>query len=393
MATILFGWEQGLGLGHVVPHLNMLKCLKHAGHHVVFAARKPERVSELVEDTGIEVVESPLIKIPPSSNDVAYTYADILHNIGWGWPDALLEAVKAWHALFYDIKPDLFVMNYCPTGLLASQGYPMKRALLDHGFTIPPPVSPMPNMRSWVKVATATLLQREQRLLATMNHVAKIHGFGDFRFVGELFSRVDACFFLGYPELECYPRASGTQYWGSVLPSIGESPSWPRVGGKRVFVYLRQFETLPALIKTLKASDCSVLMYAPSIDAETLSGFVCESITVVDKPLNINEVSAQCDLAITHSGYNMSVDLLMAGCPLLLLPLFLESFLIAQKIEQMGAGLAAPMLKPQGMADKLQRLLNEASFGEAAQRFADKYAEFDRKNQPANLAKALQLLI
>jgi len=393
MATILFGWEQGLGLGHVAPHIAMLECLVNAGHKVVFVARKPERVSDLVEQLDIEVVQCPLIKVPTGTNSVAYTYADILHNIGWGWPEALTTAVREWHALFQVIKPDLFVVNYCPTGLLASQGYPVKRVMLDHNFSIPPPVSPLPNLRDWEKQNTATLLQREQRLLATMNQVAQHYKFKPFRFVAELFARVDRTMLLGYPELECYRRETGTQYWGSAISDMGESPNWPAVEGKRVFVYLRKFDTLPDLMQTLRASGCAVLMYAPTTDQAMLANYASKFISIVDKPLNIKEVSSTCDLAITHSGYNMAVDFLLAGTPMLLLPLYLESFLIARKIEQMGAGLAAPMLKPQGMAAKFQRLLNEPSFTDAAQRFAEKYRGLDRENQPRNLANALQLLV
>jgi len=393
MARILFGWELGLGLGHVAPHVGMLEYLHNAGHEVVFAARKPERAQSLLNESEIKVVQAPIIPRPASNNGVAYTYADVLLNIGWIEPDALAGAIQAWHRLFEEHAPDLFLVNYCPTGLLASLTWPMKRVIIDHGFTIPPSVSPLPNLRFWEKVDEAELLQREHALLDIMNAIATDYELEPFKYVAELFGRVDNTLLLGYPELDCYRRSKGTRYWGSALPSAGVSPKWPDVEGKRVFAYLRNFNTLPSLMQTLQASGHAVLVYAPSVDADELAKYASDTIKIFDKPLNIDEISSQCDLAITHAGYNLSVDLLLAGCPILLLPLSLESFLIARGIERLGAGLAAPMLKPQGMANKLYRLVNEPSFSDAAGRFSEKYAEFDRTNQAQNLANALELVI
>ncbi len=43
MAKILFTWELGGGLGHVVPYLGVIAGLQHRGHRVAFALRDPTR--------------------------------------------------------------------------------------------------------------------------------------------------------------------------------------------------------------------------------------------------------------------------------------------------------------------------------------------------------------
>lgn len=68
--------------------------------------------------------------------------------------------------------------------------------------------------------------------------------------------------------------------------------------------------------------------------------------------------------------------LLMAGKPILQLPIYLEQMLNAAATVRLGAGLSARINRPEEIAVKLMALLCSESHAEAAGRFAKRHADF-----------------
>lgn len=87
----------------------------------------------------------------------------------------------------------------------------------------------------------------------------------------------------------------------------------------------------------------------------------------------MHRAAKECDAAILNAGLNSTINLLMAGKPILLLPLTLEQYLTARNVERMGAGLDVSRLRGQALADAVGQFLASARYAEAATAYSDRY--------------------
>ena len=100
-----------------------------------------------------------------------------------------------------------------------------------------------------------------------------------------------------------------------------------------------------------------------------------------------------CDAAILNGGHGATAEMLLAGKPILQLPLALEQRLTADAVARLGAGLKVPAGQPESVRPALEALLTDSHFTAAARSFADRYAPFDPERQcDAMLSRAEALL-
>lgn len=85
--------------------------------------------------------------------------------------------------------------------------------------------------------------------------------------------------------------------------------------------------------------------------------------------------------------------MLLAGRPLLQLPLYLEQTLNAAATVRLGAALAARPTRPEEAAVKLMAMLSSARFAEAAARFAECHADFDPTAQVERALDRIEELV
>ena len=118
---------------------------------------------------------------------------------------------------------------------------------------------------------------------------------------------------------------------------------------------------------------------------------------VADNRLDVARASRECDVAVLNGGHGVTAQMLLAGKPVLTVPLVLEQTMTGRALERIGAGLSAPPARGEpwewsGRA-KLEAVLNDDRFAEGAQRFAERYAKFDPKRQRrAMFERAVELL-
>jgi UDP:flavonoid glycosyltransferase YjiC (YdhE family) len=86
------------------------------------------------------------------------------------------------------------------------------------------------------------------------------------------------------------------------------------------------------------------------------------------------QAAAECEMAITNGNPNSLAGFLLAGKPQLAVPYTMEKYLIARRLELLGAGLSAPMRRPGNLAAKLRAVLMQRNFRRAAESFAARYA-------------------
>ncbi len=153
----------------------------------------------------------------------------------------------------------------------------------------------------------------------------------------------------------------------------GLAPEWPPLPGRKIFAYLRNFPARDAMLDILARCGHPVLAHVSGMDAAECAQRSTRTLRISPGIIDARAALALCDLVVTHGGSLVS-SALLAGKPLLTLPLHLEQQLAAAKAAALGASLNAPGLAPRGMQAKLERLLQERAFADAAQAFRQRYA-------------------
>jgi UDP:flavonoid glycosyltransferase YjiC (YdhE family) len=298
--------------------------------------------------------------------------------------------VKAWRQLYALTKPDLLIVDHGPRALLGAYGTDIRRVLLGNGFYVPPPVSPMPNMRPWLKVSTERLKVAEDRVLQTANEVLRDLHAPRLHAVPDLFE-VDDNFLCTFSELDPYRHGRRDQrYWGPInIAEWGAKPPWPSGEGKKIFAYLYpQYPHFKKVLQALVEMPGSTLVHASRVPEGVISEFTSPGLHFSREPVDMAYVSATCDIAVCHAGPGITTSMLLAGRPLLMVPHNLECGLIARSVQNEGAGLAVdPGNKDTDFKMALRRLLEETSFTERAQAFAQRYEHLDQNQQLAEMVE------
>jgi UDP:flavonoid glycosyltransferase YjiC (YdhE family) len=394
MATVLFAWELGAGLGHVTKMKPLAEALAGRGHRVVMALRDLARAELVLAGTGVSYLQAP-IKLNRATNriDPLSTFAHILHNTCFGELEELKALVAAWRTLYEFVQPRIIVCDHSPTALLAARGLPIRRVVLGTGFLCPPDCHPLPDWRPWLKQDPARLRQQELLVLDNTNRLLAGLGQPPMQRLTDLYSQADETLLCSFPELDVYPARTGARYRGVWPDTFGKPPVWPDAPGPRVFGYVRPFKALPALFKELERRRLPTVLYAGGLDAKLVQQFRSPTLHFEDKPLDLTDAARQCDLAIVNATHGTTATMLLAGKPLLMFPTQLEQRLTAENVVKMGAGLIAKLDDPQHVATQLQTLLGSRRFTEAVGQFAQRYADFDWRQQREEAVERIEQLL
>ncbi|HUT10128.1 MAG TPA: hypothetical protein VMY42_06500 [Thermoguttaceae bacterium] len=387
MATVLVAWELGGGLGHLVPLLPLVRGLCERGHRVFAALKDLPRAGAVFDDAGVSFLQAPL-RTGRVRNHIERprTFAHILHNVGFSDSGELRTLAEAWRHLFDYVQPDLILFDHSPTALLAARTHHARRAVIGIPFACPPDAHPFPDLRPGLG-DPCDLRRDEDLVLDRVNKVLASWHQPQLTRLSQLYHPVDETFLTTFQELDHYPTRKGSQYWGVWPLAGGQPPSWPKGKGKRLFAYLKSFPALPRLLALLNELRCPTLVYSEENDPRLRKRFQSATLRFANQRVDPSLVCAQCDLAILNGGHGTTASMLMAGKPILQLPIYLEQKLNAAATIRLGAGLSARIGRPEEIAVKLMALLCSEKHTEAARRFARRYADFDPKGQ---LGKALR---
>jgi UDP:flavonoid glycosyltransferase YjiC (YdhE family) len=118
------------------------------------------------------------------------------------------------------------------------------------------------------------------------------------------------------------------------------------------------------------------------------------NLVVAPRPVDMARASRECDLAVGNGGHSVTGEMLLAGKPLMLVPLVLEQQQTAQAVERLGAGRWAPARDSSAIVSKLHAMLDGTdTCAEAARRFARRYEAFDRGRQRQAMFERVRLLL
>jgi UDP-N-acetylglucosamine:LPS N-acetylglucosamine transferase len=375
--TVLVAWEFGGGLGHLVPMKSVVQMLRENGHNVTLAVRDLSSVHTLFGDLGVEYLQSPVkTTLSPNRIDPLRTFAHILNNGGHADCDEARALVGAWRSLLKLVRPDLVLCDHSPTSLLAARSTGVPAVVIGTGFCCPPDVYPMPDFRPWMEDASDRLQADEDRILRNINQVLDSLKAEPLDQLSQMFRDAEATLLTTFPELDHYPIRADGEYFG-IWQSPGGAPAqWPEGGGKRVFAYIKPFAGLPNLLEVLNQLHSPTIVYINHLDPRLKQKYESATLTFQSERLDLVDVGRTCDMAVLNAGHWTTAAMLLAGKPLLTIPLNVEQILTGQMVERMGAGLTVTVNRPDLVSSKLISVLDSEDYAESARGFAANHRDF-----------------
>lgn len=375
MSRILLAWELGTGFGHLGPFLGLVPRLLERGHTLHIAAREISSAAQALGDLPVTLHQAPLcLNTYGGLQEPPLNYAEILMRYGYLEPAMLRAMLMAWRSLLKTTGSEVLLADHAPTSLLAARGLRVARGVIGSPFNVPPPVDPTPNMRPWLTVPAARLVDSDRRVLEVINPV--LPPGETLGALHELFSGA-ACFFSGIPELDPYGARDAGDYLGLQSLSAGDAaPAWPPDAGTRVFAYLHaDYPHIDRALQALAGCGSPVLVHVLGGGVDLQQRHRNASLQFAPKLLDFRRVVAECDLCVCHGNVGTTLGMLQGGRPLLVLPKHLEHFLLGESVARIGAGrVVHPDEKTPDIAGVLAMMLGDREFARKASALAKHHA-------------------
>ena len=379
MATVLLTWELGGGLGHCVKLAPVAAGLVARGHLVYFAAHDVATAQRVLQNPRVKYLQSPFVAKQPQISHQTRTFAQVLEEVGFGDDQSLRALITSWRNLFDLIQPQLIICEHSPSALLAGRWTDTQMAVIGTGFSLPPNISPLPDLCPWLDPPTIDLAVNESRMLDRMNQLLARDHLPQLDRLSQLYADVQDSFLLTFQELDHYPGRGAAQYLGCWAPSGGMEPEWPVGKGPRVFAYLKSQTLsfrLDVALAVMRELPIRTLAYVPAASKRILS-FQSRSLRISTEPVRIPDALNQCDLAVLNGTAGTATQCLLAGLPLVTVPIYLEQLTFCRRVVELGAGVITNPNRLELLAARVWRVLQTNSYRSAARAFADRYASFD----------------
>jgi UDP:flavonoid glycosyltransferase YjiC (YdhE family) len=386
---ILLTWELGGGLGHLGTLRPIAQTLLSRGHQVFLAARNIRTAIAAFSDSSICLLPAPVAERTARVTPPPVTFADILAAEGYGNWELLNAKTRVWSNLLDLIQPDRAICDYSPTAILALRCCGIPTTVVGTGFYSPPDFSPLPAFRT-MPHQTEELKTTEQIVLASVNRVLSFHSSPQLERLSQLWNDVQLNALATFEELDHYQFRPGANYWGSWESLAGSSPHWPDHRGPNVYVYLKPSSARNMVLAELARLDVNLLVFAPESDSTEYPITERANLSVSSRPFDMSAVATTCDAAICHGGHGTTAALMLAGKPILFLPLWQEQQLIADNLTRRGAGLSTAITKPTIAADRLLAITSNSAYKDAAAMIAKKYANYRPQDSVERLVSAIE---
>lgn len=400
MARILIAWELGDGLGHLGSFPLLSQYLLGRGHQVTLAVRDLASAEPVLGHLGggiggARLVQAPIWLGDPGKLPLAASYAEVLQRVGHTDPQALTGLVRGWRGLFDSVAPQVAMFNHSPTALLAARGLGFPRVVQGTGFTCPATAGPRPVFPLWAPVDPARTLPLEARLLGTMNHALEWVGARPLDALADLFS-VEGVFLNTLGELDPYRGLRRAPEYLGPVPSQtrGVSAEFPAGPGPRVLAYLkRSYGHLAPMLDGLRRSGAAVLAYVAGFTQAEAQDWSSGRMRVSERPFDTGPLLPEADLVVHHGGHGTCADALLAGVPMLVLPLHVENWVNGQAVAGCGAGLVAGWGQGLDAPAGLRQALGDGGLRARAQSVKAEYAGLDRAARILAMGQRLEGLV
>ncbi len=399
MAKFLLAWELGDGLGHAARIKPLAQALLDRGHGCTLMLRDLVQPAQILSG-----LDAPRLQAPTWQHQTMglpqplASPPEILLSQGYLLAAHLKALAEGWLAAFQLQGTEAVIADYAPTAVLAARIAGLPCATIGIGFCIPPDVQPLPSFRPDLAIPQARLIDGERTVLANVNAVLAAHGKPPMARLHEIYAGQQPML-CTWPELDHYRRGDTGQAWygPNFLAEVGgEVPPWPDGAGPRVFAYLKGgHPEHGAWLQALVDKGCRVICYLPEVAAGKPAPVRSPRLHYAARPVSLGAVLPDCDLLVCHAGEATLTQGLLAGVPLLLLPMQAEQALLARvAAANTGAALnAAELPRPAPMAAALGRLLDDPAMRQQARAFAARYRGFSHEEQTRRMADQFEALL
>ena len=104
--------------------------------------------------------------------------------------------------------------------------------------------------------------------------------------------------------------------------------------------------------------------------------------------VNQLEVLASADVFLTHCGMNSVSESLLCGVPMVLFPQHSEEEAVADRVEELGAGLRLKHASVRGIRTALETVIADGRYKAAAEVIAEDFARCGGAGEAADFAEA-----
>lgn len=394
MARVLMAWEIGQNFGHVMPLLSIAKALRARGHDVSFAVKDLRQVSAIVRAEGFLICQAPAhpgMPVLPGGLQPE-TMADILKLHGYQDTGTLHAYLLAWRELLGRTASELLVASYAPTALLAARTLGLRTAVAGTAFELPPPVSPLPSFRPWLKTPEAALRDSDAKVAEVVNAVVGRYG-RHISAAWEVFAAQRQVLWT-FPELDPFATqrkvgAATITYSGGLFPShLGELIVWPKVDGPRVLAYFRYpTKTLEPIVERLANMPAAFSVVAPDLDAFAINKLTRANVSFTSRAIQLAPALSACQALVGYASHGTACAALLQGKPMVLVPEHMEGVMLTNQIVRLGAAAHVRRPDPERLTSALAEVLADSRFGTAAGRFMHKYRGYDPELQAMRISE------
>lgn len=379
MKRALFCWEVGESSGHVVPYLSLIDGLRLRGWSVAVVARNTAEVGKRVQACGATLFQAPVcLSIFPEMDRNSFNSTELLLQHGYGYESIFDGMFSAWLSLLQTWQPDLVIGSNAPTAHLAAQCLHIPDVAIGNGQTCPIAKDPAPLTRPWQPGIEQRIAANEDRVRQTVNAVLQQHGFARRKFPMDMYMDIPMLL-CTVAELDHFgpQRDASITYLGS-LPPIAFRPDMQEAGltgSYDIFVYLRYTKAIDPLLIALAKRSTPSLIYMPNLtpgERVKLESQHGPALDFASDVVDMKRILPQVKLMITNGGHALSLQCLLHGKPMLLLPTHFEQSVVAANAVKTGAAVVvSPGAEPHPKYHRLiDDLLQNPAYREAAERFA-----------------------
>jgi UDP:flavonoid glycosyltransferase YjiC (YdhE family) len=348
--NITYAWELGGNLGHFAAAEPVLAQLHRAGHRISICSSQ-ESAAQIKRAAFPHRWCSAPKRFTVPQTGTLLGHASIIRYIAGFHDEGNLRALLGnWRAILEEFGSDVVVCDFAPAAMAAAGTLDIPCVVYDTGFFYPPEGKPLPVLDPMRVADTDALRVEEHTVLSITNTCLTALGCPTLETFDALLRGQDALL-VNDPTLDCFARHDISRFMGPVLrfrrpESLGLSnrdarPLTAVPTRLRLFAYLNRYsDALETVLDVLANHDdwtCTVFVGGMD-DTIDLARWQRPHVSLTRDFSEFGRRITDLDVVLCHGGNGTINHALAHGVPLVLLPLFRENALNAERVREAGLG-------------------------------------------------------